>query len=72
MMRRQSGIAVPLFSLVSGHGWGIGEFADLADFAPWPLEELRERLCEGDVLWELCRPKPPHERSKSGTTPERG
>jgi 4-alpha-glucanotransferase len=35
MMRRQSGIAVPLFSLVSGQGWGIGEFADLAEFAAW-------------------------------------
>ena len=34
-MRRQSGIAVPLFSLTSSHGWGIGEFADLAEFAPW-------------------------------------
>jgi 4-alpha-glucanotransferase len=34
-MRRQSGIAVPLFSLASGHGWGIGEFADLAEFAAW-------------------------------------
>lgn len=35
MMRRQSGIAVPLFSLVSSQGWGIGEFADLAEFASW-------------------------------------
>ena len=34
-MRRQSGIAVPLFSLTSSHGWGIGEFPDLADFAAW-------------------------------------
>jgi 4-alpha-glucanotransferase len=34
-MRRQSGIAVPLFSLTSSHGWGIGEFPDLADFAGW-------------------------------------
>ncbi len=35
MRRRQSGIVVPLFSLVSDHGWGIGEFEDLPDFAHW-------------------------------------
>src|SRR5687768_13525462 len=35
MMRRQSGVAVPLFSLVSGRSWGIGEFSDLAEFAQW-------------------------------------
>ena len=35
MMRRQSGIAVPLFSLVSTRGWGIGEFIDLAEFCRW-------------------------------------
>ena len=34
-MTRQSGISVPLFSLVSNHGWGIGEFLDLHDFAQW-------------------------------------
>lgn len=33
--RRQSGIGVPLFSLVSEASWGIGEFADLAAFASW-------------------------------------
>jgi 4-alpha-glucanotransferase len=37
-MRRQSGIAVPLFSLCSGQGWGIGEFADLPGFAEWLRE----------------------------------
>jgi len=37
-MRRQSGIAVPLFSLVSSRGWGIGEFIDLAEFAGWLME----------------------------------
>jgi 4-alpha-glucanotransferase len=37
-MRRQSGITVPLFSLTSRHGWGIGEFPDLADFAAWLSE----------------------------------
>jgi 4-alpha-glucanotransferase len=35
---RQSGIAVPLFSLASSHGWGIGEFGDLAEFAVWMRE----------------------------------
>jgi 4-alpha-glucanotransferase len=34
-MARQSGIAVPLFSLASSQSWGIGEFADLAEFANW-------------------------------------
>jgi len=37
-MTRQSGVAVPLFSLVSGQGWGIGEFADLIEFAAWMRE----------------------------------
>ena len=38
MTRRQSGIAVPLFSLVSNRGWGIGEFIDLAEFSRWLTE----------------------------------
>ena len=38
MMRRQSGVVVPLFSLVSNHGWGIGEFGDLPMFARWLME----------------------------------
>ena len=33
MIRRQSGLSVPLFSLVSRQSWGIGEFPDLAMFA---------------------------------------
>jgi 4-alpha-glucanotransferase len=37
-MRRQSGIVVPLFSLASSRGWGIGEFRDLAEFAAWLAE----------------------------------
>lgn len=37
-MRRQSGIVVPLFSLTSTQGWGIGEFADLPHFAHWLVE----------------------------------
>ena len=32
---RQSGIAVPLFSLSSSRSWGIGEFADLPAFGGW-------------------------------------
>ena len=35
MMRRQSGIVLPLFSLVSSHGWGIGEFGDLPLLSRW-------------------------------------
>jgi 4-alpha-glucanotransferase len=38
MMRRQSGVIVPLFSLVSKSGWGIGEFSDLPMFARWLME----------------------------------
>ncbi len=37
-MRRQSGISVPLFALVSEQGWGIGEFGDLPLFAQWLRE----------------------------------
>ena len=37
-MRRQSGLIVPLFSLASRQGWGIGEFPDLAVFARWAAE----------------------------------
>ena len=32
---RGAGVAVPVFSLRSQRGYGIGEFADLADFAEW-------------------------------------
>ncbi len=38
MMRRQSGISVPLFALASRQSWGIGEFQDLAVFARWAAE----------------------------------
>lgn len=38
MMRRQSGISVPLFALASTESWGIGEFRDLAMFAKWAGE----------------------------------
>jgi 4-alpha-glucanotransferase len=33
-----SGIGVPLFSLTSRQGWGIGEFGDVPPFARWLLE----------------------------------
>jgi 4-alpha-glucanotransferase len=33
--RRESGIGVPLFSLVTSRGWGIGEFADLPALGDW-------------------------------------
>ena len=36
--RRESGLNVPLFSLASSRGWGIGEFPDLARFARWAAE----------------------------------
>jgi len=45
MMRRQSGIAVPLFALASSHGWGIGEFADLPVFSKW-LNEAGQSLVQ--------------------------
>lgn len=38
MMRRHSGLTVPLFSLASRQGWGLGEFADLPMFARWMME----------------------------------
>jgi 4-alpha-glucanotransferase len=38
MSARRSGVAVPLFSLASAQGWGIGEFPDLTEFAPWLAE----------------------------------
>ena len=38
MIRRQSGLSVPLFSLASRQSWGIGEFSDLAIFSRWVAE----------------------------------
>lgn len=29
----------------------------LAEFSPWPIAALRDRLLEGDLLWRLCRKK---------------
>ncbi|MFO0686997.1 MAG: 4-alpha-glucanotransferase [Sandaracinus sp.] len=33
--RRRAGVMVPLFSLRSGEGWGVGELRDLPRFAAW-------------------------------------
>jgi 4-alpha-glucanotransferase len=33
--RKRAGLMVPLFSIRSGSGWGVGEFRDLATFARW-------------------------------------
>jgi len=33
--RRRAGVMVPLFSLRSGTGWGVGEYPDLPRFAAW-------------------------------------
>jgi 4-alpha-glucanotransferase len=33
--RRRAGVMVPLFSLRSGRGWGVGEMPDLPRFARW-------------------------------------
>lgn len=35
MSVRQSGVLVPLFSLVSSRSWGVGDFLDLPRFAEW-------------------------------------
>jgi len=37
-MTRASGISVPLFSLVTSHSWGVGEFPDFADMARWAAD----------------------------------
>jgi 4-alpha-glucanotransferase len=57
-MRRESGLAVPLFSLASSHGWGIGEFSDLARFAGWAAE-AGQSVIQILPIGEM----PPHERS---------
>ena len=58
MMRRQSGVVVPLCSLVSNHGWGIGEFGDLPMFARW-LSEAGQSIVQILPIHEL----PPIETS---------
>ena len=58
MIRRQSGLGVPLFSLVSRQSWGIGEFPDLAMFSRWAAEA-------GQSLLQILpvNEMPPGERS---------
>jgi len=41
---RHAGVNVPLFSLRSERGWGIGELPDLATFAGWMAEARFDRL----------------------------
>jgi 4-alpha-glucanotransferase len=35
MANRRAGILIPLFSIPSSRSWGIGEIADIGDFARW-------------------------------------
>src|SRR5215813_5410399 len=42
---RRAGILVPLFSIPSSRGWGIGEIPDIAPFARW-LESAGQRLLQ--------------------------
>lgn len=57
-MRRQSGISVPLFSLASSQGWGIGELGDLPMFARW-LSEAGQSIIQILPIHEM----PPIETS---------
>jgi 4-alpha-glucanotransferase len=41
---RHAGVNVPLFSLRSEHGWGIGELPDLATMTGWMAEARFDRL----------------------------
>ena len=33
--RRRAGVVIPLFSIRSGKGWGVGDIADIPRFASW-------------------------------------
>jgi len=55
---RHAGLMVPLFSMRSTAGWGIGEFADLATFARWLERASLDRL-----LILPIGTMPPHETS---------
>ena len=57
-MRRQSGVIVPLFSLTSRTGWGIGELGDLPMFARW-LSEAGQSIVQILPIQEM----PPIETS---------
>lgn len=43
-MTRHAGLNVPLFSLRSMRGWGIGELTDIATFADWMADAAFDRL----------------------------
>lgn len=45
MKTRSSGILVPLFSMVSSRSWGVGEYPDLAEMAPW-LQSAGQRFVQ--------------------------
>ena len=42
---RRSGILIPLFSLASSRGWGIGEIPDIRPVARW-LESAGQRILQ--------------------------
>src|SRR6187397_3207563 len=42
---RRGGILIPLFSLVSSRGWGIGEITDIGPVARW-LESAGQRILQ--------------------------
>src|SRR6186713_413323 len=42
---RRAGILIPLFSLVSSRGWGIGEITDIRPVARW-LESAGQRILQ--------------------------
>jgi 4-alpha-glucanotransferase len=44
MPSRHAGLIVPLFSLTSSRGWGIGEIPDLAAFGAWATSAGFDRL----------------------------
>src|SRR6185503_6309570 len=50
--RRLAGVTVPLFSLRSSRSWGIGEIADLPEFAAW-VREAGIRLVQILPLGEI-------------------
>ena len=58
MSGRKSGISVPLFSLASQRGWGIGEFGDLPVFSRW-LSEAGQSIVQILPIHEM----PPVETS---------
>jgi 4-alpha-glucanotransferase len=55
---RRSGVLIPLFSLASSRGWGVGEFLDLPVFARW-LERAGQSFVQVLPILEI----PDHEAS---------